>query len=71
MTFEEWWKRYGRGSHDHLFAAEIWEAAQAPLLKKIARLEKKTSDDSWITNPDRMGGGGWTEEEKNNPYGWK
>ena len=30
----------------------------------------QASDDSWITNPDRMGGGGWTAEELDPNRGW-
>jgi hypothetical protein len=37
----------------------------------IARLRQQISDDSWITNPDRQGGGGWTAEELDPNRGWK
>jgi hypothetical protein len=38
---------------------------------RVRQLEKQASDDSWITNPDRMGGGGWTAEELDPNRGWK
>lgn len=39
--------------------------------EKIRQLEQQASDDSWIANPDRMGGGGWTAEELDPDRGWK
>jgi hypothetical protein len=41
------------------------------ILQDVERCAKQSSDDSWITNPDRMGGGGWTEEELDPNRGWK
>jgi hypothetical protein len=38
---------------------------------RVRQLEKQASDDSWITNPDRMGGGGWSAEELDPNRGWK
>lgn len=38
---------------------------------RVRQLEQQASDDSWITNPDRMGGGGWTQEEMDPNRGWK
>jgi hypothetical protein len=39
--------------------------------EQIEKLKKQISDDSWIINPDRMGGGGWTAEELDPNRGWK
>ena len=41
------------------------------ILKDVEQCVKQESDDSWITNPDRMGGGGWTAEELDPNRGWK
>lgn len=41
------------------------------ILQDVEQCVKKESDDSWITNPDRMGGGGWTAEELDPNRGWK
>lgn len=41
------------------------------ILKDVEQCVKQASDDSWITNPDRMGGGGWTAEELDPNRGWK
>ena len=41
------------------------------ILKDVEQCAKKASDDSWITNPDRMGGGGWTADELDPNRGWK
>ena len=41
------------------------------ILKDVEQCAKQASDDSWITNPDRMGGGGWTQDELNPNRGWK
>ena len=41
------------------------------ILKDVEVCAKKESDDSWITNPDRMGGGGWSAEELDPNRGWK
>ena len=41
------------------------------ILQDVEQCAKKESDDSWITNPDRMGGGGWTAEELDPNRGWK
>jgi hypothetical protein len=38
---------------------------------RVRVLEQQISDDSWITNPDRQGGGGWTAEELDPNRGWK
>ena len=38
---------------------------------RVRQLEQQASDDSWTTNPDRMGGGGWTAEELDPNRGWK
>ena len=41
------------------------------ILQDVEQCVKKESDDSWVTNPDRMGGGGWTAEELDPNRGWK
>ena len=41
------------------------------VLQDVEQCAKQASDDSWITNPDRMGGGGWTAEELDPNRGWK
>lgn len=41
------------------------------ILKDVEVCCKQASDESWITNPDRMGGGGWTAEELDPNRGWK
>jgi hypothetical protein len=41
------------------------------ILKDVELCAKQASDESWITNPDRMGGGGWTAEELDPNRGWK
>ena len=41
------------------------------ILQDVEQCAKQASDDSWITNPDRMGGGGWTAEELDPNRGWK
>lgn len=41
------------------------------ILQDVGQCAQKESDDSWITNPDRMGGGGWTAEELDPNRGWK
>ena len=41
------------------------------ILQDVEQCVKQASDDSWITNPDRMGGGGWTAEELDPNRGWK
>lgn len=41
------------------------------ILQDLEICYEETSDDSWITNPDRMGGGGWTAEELDPNRGWK
>ena len=41
------------------------------ILQDVEQCAKQASDDSWITNPDRMGGGGWTAEELDANRGWK
>ena len=39
--------------------------------EQIKQLKQQAADDSWITNPDRMGGGGWSAEELDPNRGWK
>jgi hypothetical protein len=41
------------------------------VLQDVEQCAKQASDDSWITNSDRMGGGGWTAEELDPNRGWK
>lgn len=41
------------------------------ILQDVEVCCKQASDESWITNPDRMGGGGWTAEELDPNRGWK
>jgi hypothetical protein len=41
------------------------------ILQDVEVCCKQASDDSWITNPDRQGGGGWTAEELDPNRGWK
>ena len=41
------------------------------ILADVEQCAKQASDDSWITNPDRMGGGGWTQDELDPNRGWK
>jgi flagellar biosynthesis chaperone FliJ len=41
------------------------------ILQDVEQCVKQASDDSWITNPDRMGGGGWTADELDPNRGWK
>ena len=41
------------------------------ILQDVEQCAKQASDESWITNPDRMGGGGWTAEELDPNRGWK
>lgn len=41
------------------------------VLQDVEQCVKQASDDSWITNPDRMGGGGWTQDELDTNRGWK
>lgn len=41
------------------------------ILQDVEQCAKQASDDSWITNPDRMGGGGWTQDELDPNRGWK
>ncbi len=38
---------------------------------RVRQLERQASDSSWITNPDRQGGGGWTQDELDPNRGWK
>jgi len=66
-----------REFHDEVayFATkEFLEINIAELKRILADVEvcaKQASDDSWITNPDRQGGGGWTAEELDPNRGWK
>ena len=41
------------------------------ILADVEQCCKQASDESWITNPDRQGGGGWTAEELDPNRGWK
>lgn len=41
------------------------------ILQDVEKCCEQASDESWITNPDRMGGGGWTAEELDPNRGWK
>ena len=41
------------------------------ILQDVEQCAKQASDDSWITNPDRQGGGGWTADELDPNRGWK
>jgi hypothetical protein len=41
------------------------------ILEDVEQCVKQAADDSWITNPDRMGGGGWSAEELDPNRGWK
>jgi len=38
---------------------------------EIEKLKTQISNDRWITNPDRQGGGGWTADELDSNRGWK
>lgn len=53
----------------HMVSMNIEELER--ILADVEVCCKKESDDSWITNPDRMGGGGWTAEELDPNRGWK
>ena len=57
-----------RATHDFL---EINIAELKRILQDVEQCAKQESDDSWITNPDRMGGGGWSAEELDPNRGWK
>lgn len=48
---------------------DAWEEV-CELKRQVAELKKQTSDDSWITNPDRMGGS-FTADELDPNGGWK
>jgi hypothetical protein len=55
-------------------AVEFLKVNLAELRRILADVEvcaKQASDDSWITNPDRQGGGGWTADELDPNRGWK
>ena len=41
------------------------------ILEDVEQCAKQAADDSWVTNPDRMGGGGWSAEELDPNRGWK
>lgn len=45
----------------HMLEINIRELQR--ILQDVEQCAKQASDDSWITNPDRMGGGGWTQDE--------
>ena len=49
---------------------ELLRAEVKRLQRVVECLEKERSDEGWRTNPDRMGGGGWTPEELDQ-YRWK
>jgi len=53
------------------FDHEVLKADLKEANGRVRQLKQQASDDSWITNPDRMGGGGWTEEELDPNRGWK
>jgi hypothetical protein len=50
---------------------EINIAELKRILQDVEVCVKQASDDTWITNPDRMGGGGWTADELDPNRGWK
>ena len=41
------------------------------ILQDVEQCVKKASDDSWMLNPDRSGGGGYSAEELDPNRGWK
>jgi hypothetical protein len=57
----------------HMLEVNIGELKR--ILKDIEQCEPSLpgegNNDSWITNPDRMGGGGWSAEELDPNRGWK
>ena len=53
------------------FDHELLKADLKEANGRVRQLKQQASDDSWITNPDRMGGGGWTAEELDPNRGWK
>ena len=53
----------------HMLEVNIDELKR--ILQDVEQCAKQASDDSWITNPDRMGGGGWSAEELDPNRGWK
>lgn len=53
------------------FDHEVLKADLKEANGRVRQLKQQASDDSWVTNPDRMGGGGWTAEELDPNRGWK
>ena len=41
------------------------------ILQDVEQCAKQAADDSWMINPDRMGGGGYSAEELDPNRGWK
>ncbi len=78
---EKYLARLGNTRDMNAGAAMATEATRAMLeinidelkriLQDVEQCVKQASDDSWITNPDRMGGGGWSAEELDPNRGWK
>jgi hypothetical protein len=62
-------EKYGREAVNAFLKINIDELKR--ILADVEVCAKQASDDSWITNPDRMGGGGWTAEELDPNRGWK
>ena len=58
------------GWHATVAMLEINIAELKRILQDVEQCVKKESYDSWITNPDRMGGA-WTTEELDPNRGWK
>ena len=58
-----------RETMTHMLEINIAELQR--ILRDVEQCAKQESDDSWITNPDRMGGGGWTQDELDPNRGWK
>ncbi len=54
---------------EHIRALGILNKVQS-LMNENKSLTKQASDDSWITNPDRMGGQ-FTQDEIDNAGAWK
>ena len=41
------------------------------ILKDVEQCLEKAVSDSWASNPDRSGGGGWSDDELDPNRGWK
>lgn len=54
---------------EHIQALGILNKIQS-LMTENKSLTKQASDDSWMINPDRMGGGGYTADELDPNRGW-